>query len=170
MNKIKPTGTIIHNFRHKIYDNSKEETTDTMPHAYVDGSYNKKNKRYGYGAILEYYKGDKLITEEMSGYGDDKEIAIMRNIPGELMGVKEVLKRALELELPEITIYYDYSGIEMWATGKWKRNKDLTKKYYEFISNIRPRLKVNFKKVTAHTGVVGNELVDKLAKDAVGII
>lgn len=39
----------------------------------------------------------------------------MRNVSGEILGAMAAVERAIELKLPEVTIYYDYMGIEMWA-------------------------------------------------------
>ena len=60
-------------------------------------------------------------------------------------------------------------GIEMWANGQWKTNKEGTRAYKSFINQIRPRIAIRFQKVAAHTGVRFNELVDQLAKASVGI-
>ena len=65
--------------------------------------------------------------------------------------------------------YYDYMGIEMWATGVWKRNKKGTIAYYDYIQSIKDKITLHFVKVKGHSGVEGNEEADRLAKEAVGI-
>lgn len=134
-----------------------------VPFAYVDGSYNVRNGKYGYGVILA--TADDVFT--FCGSGNDAELASMRNVAGEIEGAKRAIKEAEKLGLSQITIYYDYKGIEMWATGEWKRNLPSTEAYHRFVKNAH--IRVNFVKVKAHSNVALNERVDQLAKREVGI-
>lgn len=144
-----------------------EQTAEQLPeiYAFVDGSFNVAEKRYGYGGFL-VHQGQK---EVLQGAGDDAEMASMRNVAGEILGSMAAMKRAVELGLPELTIYYDYMGIEMWATGMWKRNKEGTIAYYEYVQSIKDAIHLHFVKVRGHSGVEGNEEADQLAKQAVGL-
>ena len=135
-------------------------------YAFVDGSYNQATKVYGFGGFL-IHNNDKFVV---SGCGDDEEMASMRNVAGEVLGSMAAIKLAIEKGIKELTIYYDYMGIEMWATGAWKRNKKGTIEYYDFIKSIENTIKLNFVKVKGHSGVEGNEEADLLAKKAVGIV
>ena len=110
-----------------------------------------------------------VYKRQVQGSGTDPEMAAMRNVAGEVLGSMAAMKLALELGLTELTIYYDYMGIEMWATGQWKRNKQGTIAYYDYVQSIRSRLKLTFVKVKGHSGVEGNEEADRIAKHAVGI-
>jgi ribonuclease HI len=96
-------------------------------------------------------------------------MASMRNVAGEVLGSMAAIEKAVELGLAELTIYYDYMGIEMWATGTWKRNKKGTIAYYDYIQGIKDKITLHFVKVKGHSGVEGNEEADRLAKEAVGI-
>ena len=137
----------------------------TEPFAFVDGSFNSVTGVYGYGGFL-IADGQKYV---LTGSDNDPEMASMRNVAGEICGSVAAVDKAIELGLPEISIYYDYAGIEKWADGSWKRNKKGTIEYHDYMQQARGRIKVHFVKVKGHSGVEGNEEADRLAKSAVGI-
>lgn len=138
---------------------------DDVPYAFVDGSFNVQTGRYGYGGFL-IHDGKKEILQ---GSGTDQDMAAMRNVAGEVLGSMAAVKKALELGLSELVVYYDYMGVEMWATGAWKRNKGGTIAYYEYIQSVKDQIRLRFVKVKGHSGVEGNEEADRLAKEAAGI-
>jgi ribonuclease HI len=148
--------------------------TPIAPYAFVDGSYNPKTKVFGYGGYLvvsnDPDENDNLNIIEITGSGDQKDLASMRNVAGEIAGSTAAIKKALELGLTVIHIYYDYEGIKKWATGEWKANTPGTKEYVRFINEITTKITVIFTHVKAHTGIPGNELADQLAKRSVGLL
>lgn len=141
------------------------EKSNEDAYAFVDGSYNELTKVYGYGGFL-VVQGEKYILQ---GADSEEEMASMRNVAGEICGCMAAVQKAIEMGLSSVDIYYDYSGIEMWATGAWKRNKTGTIAYYEFMQSVRDKIEVCFKKVKGHSGIEGNEEADRIAKKAVGI-
>lgn len=141
---------------------------DNMPlnYAFIDGSFNQKTNTYGYGGFL-MSKGNKHI---LKGNGNDKEMASMRNVAGEIMGAVASIEKALELGIDNLVIYYDYEGIKSWAEGIWKTNKSYTKEYSKFVESVRSKIDIKFIHVKAHTGIEGNEEADFLAKQSVGLV
>lgn len=134
--------------------------------AYVDGSYNQKNKQYGYGCVLLH--GQQVVAKYY-GKGDNPDYVTMRNVAGEIAGAQMAIKYAIEHQYPLVCIYYDYEGIEKWANHVWKANKPGTIAYQKFIEESRQNIQIAFMKVLAHSGDFYNEMADSLAKKAVGI-
>ena len=138
-----------------------EKCLDNEIIAYVDGSYRHVDKTFSYGAVL--FNEDIYETYSKRFYDED---ASMRNVSGEIKGAMYAMKRAIELNKDTLYIHYDYAGIENWALGNWKTNKEGTIEYKNFYDSIKDKLDVKFIKVKAHSGVEYNEVVDKLAKEA----
>lgn len=131
--------------------------------AYVDGSFDLANWTYSYGVVFMTSDG----KETYSGREDDKELAEMRNVAGELKGAMVAMNLAMEKGKDTLYLHFDYTGIEQWAKGNWKTNKEGTKNYKIFYDSINRKLNVIFVKVKAHSGIEYNEEADKLAKEAI---
>lgn len=133
--------------------------------AYVDGSYNPSTGVYGYGGFVTQ-NGEKHYIQ---GCGHESDMSGMRNVAGEILGAVAAVIKAKSLNMDKLTIYYDYLGIEKWATGQWSANKPGTIAYQHFMEDQSKNMDISFRKVKAHTGVDGNEEADRLAKESVGI-
>ncbi|MCI8566397.1 MAG: reverse transcriptase-like protein [Lachnospiraceae bacterium] len=131
--------------------------------AYVDGSFDVKLGRYSFGCVFLTPSGE-IIRE--AGNGDNPQSAALRNVTGEMLGAMFAVKWCEANGYKALRIYYDYMGIEMWATGGWRAKNDLTQKYARFMSEHGKRLAISFQKVAAHTGNRYNEEADRLAKAA----
>lgn len=135
--------------------------------AYVDGSFSLEKKNYSYGMVC-IENGEVVFTD--NGVGTDKNAISLRNVSGEVNGAMKAVEYAIENNFNQITIVFDYKGIESWALGTWKRNNDITKNYNKFMQEKMKEIKINFKKVKGHSGDKFNDMADKLAKEALGII
>ncbi len=127
---------------------------------YVDGSYiHGKCKRAGWAWLA--VRDGKVIGQDS---GVTQKDALSRNIDGEL----EAAARAMEWAHGQgyrAVIHHDYSGISMWATGAWKVKAEVSQGYVERIQDIKSG--VRFHKVAGHSGDLYNDMVDKLAGDAI---
>lgn len=162
--KLFITGKIDYD-RGKYKEEKDSFKIEETVYSFVDGSFNEELGIYGCGGFL--INGNERY--EISGCNGD-ELVSMRNIAGEILGARLAVEKALELGLSEITIFYDYLGIENWVTGKYEAKKEGTKRYRDFMRQASEKIDIKFKKVRGHIGIAGNEEADKLAKKAVGII
>lgn len=128
--------------------------------AYIDGSF--LNNMYAYGAVFTY-EGEEY---HLCGKGTAPGYIAMRNVAGEIISAMIVIRKAIEMQASAIEIYYDYSGIEKWATGEWNAKKEETKFYQQFVQKAREKIDISFHKVKGHSGVPGNEKADALANKA----
>jgi ribonuclease HI len=128
---------------------------------YVDGSFIDGST--GYGAVI---LKNGTVIDELSGPVDASEVNGTRQVAGELIAVKEALNWCTKNSVDEVDIYYDYLGIDKWATGKWKTNQPLTKNYAQFVRECP--IRIHWHKVDSHTGDRWNDRADALAKKGAG--
>ena len=157
----------------KWWESSKviEPNLDSVE-IYVDGSYSKDTDLTGSGIVIKangiiYKKSFVVPTEDDHSW----------NIDGECHAVLESLKicggeSGIEnktINSRNITINYDYLGIEKWATGEWKAKSKIAKLYAEEFKKLinKYNFSVTFNKVKAHSGDQYNDIADGLAKEVV---
>lgn len=131
--------------------------------AYVDGSYNIEDGTYSYGVVIIDSDG----KYQFSGRDENQDMAMMRNVAGELKGAMVAMDWAISNNKKTLYLHYDYTGIENWAKGNWKTNKQGTKDYKKYYDGIKTKLDVKFVKVKAHSGNKLNDEADQLAKEAI---
>ena len=143
----------------------QKEDGPAWPEIYVDGSFRADTGEYAYGMVI-LEDGEELT---FSAKFQDPDMALMRNVAGEIRGAQAAMEYALKQGWEGIYLYHDYAGIAFWCTGEWKATKDGTVAYRDFYRNIRDRLEVRFIKVKGHSHNRCNDLADSLAKEALGI-
>lgn len=124
--------------------------------AYTDGSFNGKQASWAFVVIQD---NKPLITRKGVLDGD---INSMWQIGGEIMAAQNLILWAKELDY-RINLYYDYLGVEYWATKKWKAKNPHTKAYQEFMQENAKYVN-RYVKVKAHSNDFFNNFVDELAK------
>lgn len=132
---------------------------------YVDGSYNLNTKQYAYGMVIIDNNGAHCFNKAFPQ--DDK--SSMRNVAGELAGAQAGIQYALDNNLKNINIIYDYAGIEAWCNGSWRAKNQHTQRYKQFYDEASQKVNIDFTHVKGHTGVEGNEICDALAKHALNL-
>lgn len=150
---------------------SKKDSTATLKNiAYVDGSFDGYSKTYGFGGFIIYEENGKKCVRVVQGAGNNPEMSKMRNVAGEISGAMRIVEEAIYLGLEEITLYYDYAGIENWVTGIWSCNKYETYEYSRFMHESSKQIRIHFHKVEGHSGDTGNDIVDTIAKEQSGVV
>lgn len=129
---------------------------------YTDGSYSKGSYSYAYAFV----KNGQIVYEG-NGVGQNSAAATMRNVAGEIAAVLYAVKRAAELEV-KICIHHDYQGVASWVNGDWQAKNEFTQTYVKLMKEHRGTY--GFQKVQAHSGNLFNDYVDKLAKEALGLL
>ena len=133
--------------------------------AYTDGSFDEITNKYSFGCVLLM---DGVEYTFKKGYEPD-EFSSLRNVAGEIKGAGFIINYAINHNIDELHLYYDYIGIEKWYVGEWKAKSTIAIKYQEFAKEAKNKINVVFHKVKSHTNDYYNEKVDKLAKEALGI-
>ena len=145
--------------------NNKSENTENAVEIYVDGSYHAATKEFSYGMVVLVDGKEEKFSQKMT----DPELAQMRNVAGEIKGSEAAMQYALDHKIPSIIIYHDYQGIAGWCNGDWKANKPGTIAYRDFYREASRKIKIQFRKVKGHSNDKYNDMVDQLAKEALGI-
>ena len=145
--------------------NNKSENTENAVEIYVDGSYHAATKEFSYGMVVLVDGKEEKFSQKMT----DPELAQMRNVAGEIKGSEAAMQYALDHKIRSIIIYHDYQGIASWCNGDWKANKPGTIAYRDFYREASRKIKIQFRKVKGHSNDKYNDMVDQLAKEALGI-
>jgi hypothetical protein len=75
-----------------------------------------------------------------------------------------MVENAINLGIDELCIVFDYYGIEKYYKGDWLARNEFIKSYIIKMRQLSKNIKISMCKVSSHTGVLGNEKADRLAK------
>lgn len=133
---------------------------------YVDGSFSPVLQKYGSGIVVLV---DDKVVKEFSVKSADDYFNKYHNVAGEVFASILATKYVADTYpgAVNVSLHYDYAGIECWVNGKWSANNSLSQFWRAHVHDLP--FKINFVKVRAHTGDPMNELADKLARKAVGL-
>lgn len=147
----------------------------------VDGSFNTETNVYGAG-IIQYDK-DLNIALQRRASGSKPEFAKSRNIAGETIALATAINLATQQDVSEITVICDYEGDFRWLAPKsvivnevacWGNKKSTPIAAYHAKTMDYAKQngidKIHFVWVRGHQGIESNEEVDKLAKQACGLL
>ena len=133
-----------------------------MIKVYVDGTF--YNGMYGGGYVV--YEDNNIIYQDCGIGKNDPELLAMRNIAGEMTAAMRATAW-LDANGKSGIIVHDYTGLAHWAKKEWKRNNKYTEMYANYMNPFYVLDIIDFEWVKGHTKVEGNEIADRLAKQAV---
>ena len=128
----------------------------------TDGSFMQNPERCGFGA---YIRDDQTEIWSISGYTTEERYLKSWNISSELIAAILGVAYASVKGVREVTLYYDYTGVENFVTGSFKAKSEISKlylmimKYFQYVVGMQ----IHFVKVKGHSGHIDNEIADSLA-------
>ena len=147
------------------YEESYEVISDCLE-IYVDGSYDAVTNTFSYGMVVLKEGYEYTFSEKLK----DEEMAKMHNVAGEIKGAEAAMRYAVDNNEKRLVIYHDYEGIAKWCTREWKASKPGTQAYRDYYDSVKEKVNIQFVKVKGHSNNKYNEMADKLAKKALGLL
>ena len=147
------------------YEESYEVISDCLE-IYVDGSYDAVTNTFSYGMVVLKEGYEYTFSEKL----EDEEMAKMHNVAGEIKGAEAAMRYAVDNNEKRLVIYHDYEGIAKWCTREWKASKPGTQAYRDYYDSVKEKVNIQFVKVKGHSNNKYNEMADKLAKKALGLL
>jgi len=146
----------------KITETS-ELSSDSQIAIWVDGScfpQGDGSLHIGWGLLVKQ-DGEEVYRDK--GNDIPPEAVEHRNVAGEIFGIMKALEWCQAQGIAEVTLYFDYQGLESWATGAWRAKLPFTQLYAQTVNTSG--ITIHWSKVKAHSGNPENEIVDQLAKE-----
>jgi len=146
------------------------KNTPSVMQIYTDGSHRGTHLGFGSSCIFNekpYVMSGVCTPDLLRSYNINERIS---NPTAEFIALAEILRtlRRVDARVNNIrfVFYIDYIGIGHWLDGSWKAKKTYIRNIRdECLDHIR-ELRINYSivHVPSHTGVLGNEIADHLAK------
>lgn len=133
---------------------------------FVDGSCSPKGNSYSYGMVAYYGPNEYHYSKKFDS--EDDEDMKYRNVAGEIKAAMRALRFVSKHDISTAKIFHDYTGIANFALGLWKSHDNpMIDKYIQLYKQmIAENRKIYFINVKGHSGILGNEIADSLAKKA----
>ena len=139
--------------------------------AYTDGACSGNPGPGGWGVLLQAFSNDKVVKERELSSGEKLTTNNKMELRAAIAAL-EILDRTSEITIITDSKYV-MNGIQTWLEG-WKKNnwKTASKKpvkneeLWKRLDLLCEQHKVNWDWVKGHAGNMGNERVDKLARNA----
>ncbi len=134
---------------------------------WVDGScfpQEDGSLRIGWGLLVKE-NGEEVHRDK--GNDIPPEAQVHRNVAGEIWGIVKALAWCQSKGIQEVSLHYDYQGLESWATGAWRAKLPFTQFYADTVK--ASGITIHWVKVKAHSGNPENEIVDELAKEGANL-
>ena len=147
----------------KTTKKASDVSSDSPTSIWVDGScfpQSDGSLRIGWGLLI---KQDSEEVYRAKGNDVPLEAVAHRNVAGEILGILKALEWCQKQGITEVTIYFDYQGLESWATRAWRAKLPFTQLYAQAVNTSG--ITIHWKKVKAHSGIPENDIVDQLAKE-----
>jgi len=134
--------------------------------AYVDGSYNFETEISGSAAVLKI--NQKCRPHRVAFQRKYKILKLYGSNISEMNAVKIAIKSSLSLGVTDLTIYYDWSGLEFFSHQSNIKERHSVcqcyQHYADFVELKSKSMEIKFVKVKAHSGVKFNTVADKMAR------
>ena len=140
-----------------------ELSSDSQIAIWVDGScfpQEDGSLRIGWGLLV---KQDGEEVYRAKGNDIPPEAHRHRNVAGEILGILKAVEWCQTEGIAEVTLYFDYQGLESWVTGAWRAKLPFTQFYAKTVN--ASGITIHWIKIKAHSGNHENEIVDQLAKE-----
>ncbi len=137
--------------------------SDSTTAIWVDGScfpQSDGSLQIGWGLLVKQ-DGEEIYRAK--GNDIPTEAVAHRNVAGEIFGILKALEWCKGQGIVGATIYFDYQGLESWATGAWRAKLPFTQFYAQTVQ--ASGISIHWSKVKAHSGNLENDIVDQLAKE-----